>query len=148
MGLKWSNELSFDHGQLDEEHKIFIDLANLFIDQGKKFIDIPQAETYLDKLRAHLVTHMQHEEDYQESIRYEDREAHAKLHRKLIAQLDDIRTDLTALKGYDLTEINRGTAHFLMNFLVKHLLYEDMKIKQVAQKHAPAADGDDEVIFK
>ena len=148
MGLKWSSELSFDHGRLDEEHKAFIDLANLFINQGKKFIDVSQAETYLDNLRTHLITHMKHEEDYQKAIGYADRKAHKKLHRALIVHLDEIRTRLAGLKGYDLTEINKGTAHFLMEFLVKHLLYEDMKIKRAIDSSAPAPDGEDEVVFR
>ncbi len=143
MELQWKESLSIGDDVLDGEHQVVIDKANIFLDQGKKFDDTDQAQTYLTELRDHLVTHMRHEEAFQKSIKFKGRKRHRKLHRNLIAELDGIISLFDKVRFYDLTEINRKTAHFLIHFLVNHLLHEDMKIRAHFEKTQGKTSGGD-----
>ncbi len=68
MGINWNEGLCIDNGIIDDEHKVVIAKANVFLDQDKQFTDIKQAKQYLGELRDHVAIHLMHEEDYQKSI--------------------------------------------------------------------------------
>ncbi len=147
MGIKWKEELCIDNGIIDNEHKVIIDKANLFLDQDKQFTDINQAKQYLGVLRDHMAIHLVHEEDYQKSIGFSGLNEHKMLHKTLISQLDRILLHVSGLKTADLSEINRLTAYFLLEFLVNHLLNEDMKMKEARRETTQRNPLSDDVVY-
>lgn len=136
MEIKWNDNLCIDNGEIDHDHQIFISKTNKFLGQGRRFSDIDKARKYLNDLRIHLITHIDHEEKYQEMIGYSDLENHRQLHRQLIMHLDQFLKEINTAKNHDMADVSKKTAHFLVEFLVNHLLNEDMKMKNANQQMA------------
>jgi hemerythrin len=134
MDIKWNDKISIDHGVLDEEHKVFIDLANKFIHQDKRFSDLKQARKFLADLKGHLLLHFKNEEDYQREIDYSNMVAHHEQHQSMLFFLDDIINKVDNYKNDQLHVIDKLTTKLLTDFLVKHMLEEDMKMRDFAKK--------------
>lgn len=142
MEIKWSDQLSIDGGLLDEEHKAMIQKTNMFLKMGKTFDSADQARQFLIGLKEHLAIHTAHEEEYLQQIDFPDLQQHSKSHEKLNVEMDALLQVLDRVKFYDLTEINRRTAHFFSHFLVGHFLNEDMKMKAYSAAHRKAQDAE------
>lgn len=134
MDIKWNDKISIDHGVLDEEHKIFIDIANKFIHQDKKFSDLNQARKFLVDLKEHLLLHFKNEEDYQREIGYSNMVAHHEQHQSMLFFLDEIINKIDNGKNDQLHVIDKLTTKLLTDFLVKHMLEEDMKMRDFVKK--------------
>ena len=125
--IAWSDALSVDVPEMDEEHRQFIARVN---DVNKAIIDALDKTTVahlMDLMQIEAARHFQHEQQLLEQWNYPDATAHAERHAQLIAKFNHAmkefqESDLSfvwALKGLQIKQS-----------LVEHLLREDMKYKE------------------
>ena len=134
MDIKWNEQISIDNGVLDEEHKIFIDIANKFIHQDKQFSDLNQAREFLVNLKDHLLAHFKNEEDYQREVGYSNIVDHHEQHQTMVSFLNEIIIKIDTGKNNQLLLIDKLTTKLLTDFLVKHMLEEDIKMRDFVRE--------------
>ena len=141
MKLKWEDSLSVDHGVIDHDHKLAIGMANKFIDMHKKFSSRKEAKKFLVTLRDNLIEHCDHEEQILKKICFDEFESHRLSHVDMIKNLDQIIERLYISKNIDLHDISITTMHFFKDFLVRHVLEDDMKIRDFIQMNITDNDN-------
>ena len=125
--ISWSDTLSMDVPEIDEEHRQFVARVNDLNGAIVEGADKPTIERLLDLMLMEAVHHFWHEQQLLAKWHYPDREAHAAKHTHLIAQIERVMKEFAqadvsfawALKGLSIKQM-----------LVDHLLQEDMKYRE------------------
>jgi hemerythrin len=132
MTIVWREQLSVGLDQIDEDHKQLINLINGFewATSGQIHLDI--LSRILDELEEYAHGHFEREEKVQASIQFPYRDAHKQAHQVLLSDLKKLREEFAGLDDSSNTEIRQITgrmAVFLRNWLLDHILEEDLRMK-------------------
>jgi hemerythrin len=132
MPMEWKPEYSVGEDDLDDDHKIIIDLINRFDYAFSVEVEGDLIEHVLDELIDYTKFHFQREEEYMHSIGYPYMalREHAEGHIVLEKQLD---TYYETFHGCN-TEIASDISEFLGLWLRSHILETDMKYKSHAEE--------------
>ncbi|BAH77657.1 bacteriohemerythrin [Solidesulfovibrio magneticus] len=127
--IEWTPALSIGLENIDEEHKKLIAICNKLAHNIKGPSNSQVITEEFKDLRAYTVYHFSNEEKYQKTIHYPEANAHAQEHARLRKSVKDFQQSLYK-EGYipQQTVIN-----FLKDWLINHVLREDMKIGQFAR---------------
>lgn len=124
--ITWSNFLSVDNAEMDEEHRQFIarvnELNKAIIEAEDKAMVERAMHSMLNEARRHFL----HEEQLLARLNYPETAAHVAKHVELAAQFERVMKEFAesdisfvwALKGLRLKQL-----------LVEHLVKEDMKFR-------------------
>ncbi|MEN8179886.1 MAG: bacteriohemerythrin [Pseudomonadota bacterium] len=122
--LIWSNTLSVDVDEIDEDHRRLVDLLNILnhsVVEGdaKNYI-----EAVLEELISCTVWHFRHEERLMLKHAYEGFEEHKTEHRELIESAQALQQKF--LQESEL--LSSEDIEFLEHWLTEHILVADMKL--------------------
>lgn len=122
--LEWSDEYKCGIRVLDYDHENLFNIVNSFHESvGKEEPEYIIERTFAS-LTKYAEEHFKREEAYLEGSGYPDLERHRQEHRKLLADLDkNKRQYKTAPPNFDFL----GFLDFLQDWIVRHILEEDMK---------------------
>ena len=124
--LRWRDSLSLNVPAIDNDHKRLFDLLNRV-----RFLDLagdgPEAiADALSELLLYTQTHFRREEKLMQLGNYPGLESHRRYHRcfteKVAEAMANFRASPTRFRVHDIYEL-------LANWLVDHVLGEDMKIR-------------------
>jgi hemerythrin len=137
--LSWRNDYEVQHSQIDSEHRELFRLVNEFHDKSSSKESQVESSQTLSKLVAYAEEHFQHEEALMEIAGYPQLEHHRELHVDLVSSIFDLNSRLAA----DSVKLNAGTLSFLKNWLVEHIVHEDMdfrdfRLRQIKQAKSAA----------
>lgn len=123
--IQWTEALSVKVDDMDNDHRILIDLINQLA-SAEKIGNRRIAESVLDELLNYAIDHFNREEQYLQQSGYPmpDLFAHKLQHAAFTESVQDIRWQY--LHGFR-PRINQEVLLFLRNWLSKHILVEDMK---------------------
>lgn len=120
--------------QVDREHQQLVDIAGRVYDglarQDAAAFDAARAG--IAELLDYTATHFASEEALMESNGYPGLEAHRVLHRHLLSQARDMEMRAEFGEQYVPVELSQ----FLYNWLVNHILSEDMKFGEFMSSRA------------
>lgn len=122
--MSWRKDYEIGVSQIDAEHRCLVDLINEFHDsctRGDSLKEIPQL---LNRLVAYAEAHFQHEEKLMRENEYPLLDKHSKQHSDLVSSIFAINERFAAKPAEASAEI----LHFIKNWLLKHILKEDMAI--------------------
>lgn len=129
MAFEWDDAWCLGIEEIDNDHKKLVQLIHVLFEAMK----IEQPAPYIQEIFVSMVDytkyHFQRKEDWMESHNFPGLEEHKISHQKLIAQVLDISTEVVLntdpkLLGGDIYE-------YLKQWLIYHILNEDMKLKSV-----------------
>jgi hemerythrin len=131
--LVWREELSVHDTIIDQEHQMIIEKFNhlyTLMKNGKGHKYYPQLIEFLNQ---YIETHFSNEEALQASIQYPLYEEHKVLHKAFTDQIRSIVEihDPEHVSNQALISINL----FLKNWLLHHILTEDMKISHFIKEN-------------
>ncbi|CAM3841948.1 bacteriohemerythrin [Parendozoicomonas haliclonae] len=120
--ITWSDSLSVGIQEIDEQHKILVDLLNKLYLAIREHHGNEATVTILDELVDYTRIHFSVEESLMRILDYPDYESHKHHHELLIEQINELRRKVQNGKhiGFELL-------HFLKNWLTKHIMEEDME---------------------
>ncbi|TCO10537.1 bacteriohemerythrin [Natronoflexus pectinivorans] len=123
--IEWKKEYSIDVPQIDEEHKTLIKSLNEFyeglrINSSKENLDI-----LIQRLLKYAESHFSNEEKYMQSINYQNIEEHSKEHKEFMSKANDFYEKFRSGKMMVSFEVT----NFIKDWIVHHILNEDMKLK-------------------
>ena len=119
--IVWSDNLSVGIQEIDEQHKILIDLLNQL---HEAIVNRHAGEVtlgILSRLREYTKTHFTVEESLMRILGYPDYEEHKAHHEKLIAELEAM-CDKVERTG---SSASFELMHFLKKWLTRHIMEED-----------------------
>ncbi len=121
--MRWNQGLSVGLNSIDEQHKRLIDLINKLFYEMNSGNGKQAVSGALAKLIQYTETHFGFEEDLFDKHGYKEREAHKKIHKKLVAQVMDFQKQFNSGDK----DISIDLLDFLKDWLIKHIQGTDTK---------------------
>lgn len=130
MAILWRNEMAIGNAEIDDDHRYLISLINAIEAAVNCGIERKVLLTHLSELFAYTEKHFKREEEIQAQIQFPFIETHKQEHEKLINKLNSIQISLDSSqdeKSYK--SFMQGLFDFLKDWLVNHIINEDLKMK-------------------
>lgn len=121
--VEWSEELSVGIQEIDEQHKILVDLLNQLYGAIITRTDSSVIGDILDELTEYTIIHFAVEESLMRILDYPDYVEHKKQHEELANQVVDLKNKFKKNE----VSIGMEMLNFLRNWLTKHILVEDKR---------------------
>ncbi len=139
MSLLWREQLSVGNNVIDVDHKYLIEIINSVEGclKARRPADLAKA---LDNLEQYSRLHFVREELIASAAGYTLTPHLNESHQALLAQLDHIRGEIDAMGHEWSTETVDHFVRFLHDWLINHVIKEDLLMKPVLQKHSPSFD--------
>ncbi len=136
MELQWREQLSVGNDLIDNDHKQLIDIINK-ANQSLQSMSRAGLLVALDQLYKYSKVHFSLEEKISEAVGYpEVQNLHAS-HEDLLKRLGTISQEI----GEQWDEpVAAHFGKFLREWLVSHVIKEDMLLKPYLKKHSPRFD--------
>lgn len=112
-----------DGGQIDEQHKHLLDIANKILSMNSQNLDIEKLKTAISELFKYVQEHFNDEEALMLKIGYPEYEEHQRLHAEII---DDMYHHLTTPERIE--SILANFRRLVTRWIIDHILNEDRKI--------------------
>ena len=136
MGLEWREQLSVGNDLIDDDHKHLIKIINQ-AELSLKSRNLVKLTTVLDELSAYSIKHFEMEETLAASVEFPDVSRLHDSHHALLDKLDKVKGELA--ETWDDAMADHFTA-LLRDWLVNHVIKEDMRMKPYLAKHTPRFD--------
>ncbi|TNC98394.1 MAG: hemerythrin-like metal-binding protein [Gallionellaceae bacterium] len=139
MSLIWREQLSVGNNVIDSDHKYLIELINTAETSlnSKNRRDLMGA---LDNLGQYSRLHFDREEKIASAVGYTQMPHLSQSHQELLTHLDQIRGEIDAMGQDWSTETVEHFTKFLRDWLINHVIKEDLLMKPTLQKHSPSFD--------
>ncbi|TAN44797.1 MAG: bacteriohemerythrin [Nitrospirae bacterium] len=121
--MEWSERLSVNLKEVDEQHKKLLALVNELHDAMKSGKGNEAIGKTLDSLMAYVKTHFDFEEKMMTKYAYPDYPAHKREHENLTTKAVDLQTQFRSGKPVLSLEV----MSFLQNWLTNHIMNTDKK---------------------
>ncbi len=119
----WNESLNIGVNEMNDEHKVLIDLMNQLYNQTEKKASHEAVLKTFDDLAKYTHKHFADEEKYMESIAYPEFKTHQLIHAKLLTQLDQHLTSFRETNG----TLSDEVFDFLKMWLNAHIKGIDIK---------------------
>lgn len=136
MGLEWREQLSVGNDLIDSDHKYLIEIINQ-ADAGLKSKNLSVVTQALVNLIKYSKMHFEKEEKIARAVNYPHVLVLHDSHEDLLGKLDQIKLDIGE-EWTDSTAESFGI--FLRNWLIDHVIKEDMLMKPFLKKFSPRFD--------
>ncbi|MCX7289508.1 bacteriohemerythrin [Janthinobacterium sp.] len=120
--FEWTDELSVGIQEIDEQHKVLIDLLNELHEAIRQHHGSEASVTILGRLADYTRTHFTVEESLMRILGYPEYDAHKLHHEDLIKQMNDLQARLAGGEA-----ITFELMHFLRNWLTHHIMEGDKR---------------------
>jgi hemerythrin len=121
--VEWSDTLSVGIEEIDEQHKVLVDLVNKMHEAIHQRHGSDVVISILSDLADYTRIHFAVEESLMRILNYPGYEAHKEIHEELLGAVADLQEKVATGKksiGFELM-------HFLKTWLTKHIMEEDMQ---------------------
>ena len=124
MTIEWRDAMSIGDEVIDEDHQNLIRLINKY-EMAIVQKNPRELENAFNGLVDYAHAHFEREERVMEAVYFPHRRKHAEHHRDLLHRIEDFHKSLSVDHKLDL----KATSSFLHDWLINHVLDEDMQIK-------------------
>ena len=121
--IAWKPEYSVGSVMLDAQHKQLVEMINDLHESMQKRSDPARIRKILDDLIGYTRLHFAQEEKTMERAGYPDLAEHQKIHRSLVAQVEEMR----AKHETGSATFTLKLKDFLKQWLLQHILQDDMR---------------------
>jgi len=129
--MPWSNSLSVNIVQIDDQHKKLVAMVNELHRAMKLKKSNSVIGSILDRLADYTVTHFGTEETLFARYGYPEEKAHVEIHRKLVAQVVDVQKKFKAGEAM----VSMELMSFLKDWLINHIQGTDKKYSSFLREH-------------
>ncbi|HHB92162.1 MAG TPA: bacteriohemerythrin [Thioploca sp.] len=120
--IAWDDELSVEIQEIDEQHKVLVNLINRLFNEALVKHNVAVANEILAELIQYTIIHFSVEESLFRIFDYPDYEKHKAQHELLKKQVVELKNRIEQGE-----EITIELISFLRSWLKKHILQEDKK---------------------
>ena len=134
MSLVWREQLSVGNDSIDSDHKHLIEIINL-AEHSVQVRNPAQLTWALEQLMQYSKVHFAREEKFASAVGYPEVDSMHASHEALIEKLQQITQKLDGNLTAPAVE---GFVIFLREWLVNHVIKEDMLLKPYFVKRSPS----------
>lgn len=142
--IEWTHDLETDIAPIDRDHKVLVSLLNQVSETIGDREERAVLGSVLNSLDEYTAYHFAREEKLQEVAGYPGLEAHKRLHVTLAGQVTDIckryHRDPASVQADEVLD-------FLKNWLVDHILKQDMGYREACQGNTAAIEAAERMRF-
>jgi hemerythrin len=136
MPILWRSAMSVGNERIDADHRYLMCLINTVELSLRVGDDADTLNLALDQLSQYTLDHFAREERIQIGMRYVHHDEHKGLHRDLVFSLESLRTRIRAAASAQERQANADElTQLLRQWLLRHILTEDMKMKPALVEH-------------
>ena len=142
--LEWSEGMSVGVESIDNDHKtlmLLINEVNEAITNGSSDSII---EDVFNRLEGYVKQHFAREELLLKQCRYNDLDDHKKQHQKFIDRIPELKNQLL---NADSVDVAQEVSLFLLNWLMNHIIVDDMSYAKTLHKYGLATGAQQESSF-
>lgn len=136
MAIIWKKAMSLGNDIIDHDHQFMVNLVNtieLILQKPEEGELLTEA---FEQLYDYAVNHFRREESIQRKINYPKSIHHKNTHNTLLEQLEELKQEITDVNSsMEIKEREEEIISFLRNWLISHVLEEDMLLKPYLLKH-------------
>lgn len=138
MPLQWRKQMSVGNLIIDQDHRYLLCLVNLVEFALHHPEERDHLKGALEQLAEYTREHFAREERIQYAIRYPHYIDHKMAHQKLFGRLEELAERILAEEAASIVQDNAAEiTQLLRDWLLDHVLKEDMLMKQHLQPHPP-----------
>ena len=139
MPIVWREQFRVGNDVIDEDHKYLIEIINS-AEQGLMEKNQASLAVELGRLTVYAQEHFQREELIARAAGYEQSERLAESHHALVGKLAEIKAQIEADEDGFPPEAVHRFGELLRNWLIDHVIKEDLLMKPTMKKHSPLFD--------
>lgn len=139
MSLLWREQLSVGNDVIDSDHKYLIEIINR-AEVSLSSKNRHELLVALDDLGHYSRLHFDREEKIANAVGYTQVSHLSQSHKELLGHLDQIRGEIDAMGQDWSAETVEHFTKFLRDWLINHVIKEDLLMKPTLQKHSPSFD--------
>jgi hemerythrin len=139
MSLVWREQLSVGNNVIDSDHKYLIEIINA-AEQTLESKDRKRLLINLDDLSRYSQSHFDREEKIADAVGYMQVPHLHDSHQELLMKLDQVKDEIRAMGQDWPSETIEHFTNFLRDWLIDHVIKEDLLMKPALQKHSPSFD--------
>ena len=139
MGLVWREQLSVGNNVIDSDHRYLIEIINR-VEESMAAKNRRALATALDDLAQYSLVHFDREEKIAAAVGYAQVPNLNESHQQLLEKLGQMRSEFDATGTEWSLEAAAHFTGFLRNWLIDHVIKEDLLMKPVLQKYSPSFD--------
>ncbi|MCW8850469.1 MAG: bacteriohemerythrin [Melioribacteraceae bacterium] len=135
MAILWRRGMSVANDVIDHDHHFMINFINTIELVLQKPEEKEMLMEVLDQLHEYSINHFRREETIQRKIEYPQSLNHRNSHSTLLADLEKLIGEIKESKSTEeISERSPEIINFLRNWLINHVLNEDIKLKPYLEK--------------
>lgn len=127
--LAWSDNYLLNCELVDEEHKKLFEIANRAFKAVLGNEKISKIKIIVHELIEYTQTHFKDEEHFMQRISYPALKEHKAIHQHISASMHKF---FTTINKKEINELEKELAHFINQWFISHIIYEDKKIAKWA----------------
>ncbi len=139
---KWDNEFSVYNARVDEQHKKLFELAAHVERISDRAVSKAEIKDLLADFFSYMKDHFYDEEKYMDMISYPELAAHKAIHKNIVQTMIELIQNIKSTN-----DLKEKLYIIAKQWLLEHILYEDMKVAQYRRSLLSTDDGN-EVEFK
>lgn len=139
MALVWREQLSVGNNVIDSDHKHLIEIINM-VEHSLKTKDRGALAKALDDLSQYSLVHFDREEKIAAAVGYTQVPQLNDSHRVLFEKLSQARGEIESMGDEWSADTIRHFTDFLRDWLIDHVIKEDLLMKPVLAKYSPSYD--------
>ncbi len=126
MYLNWKDEYTTGIEQIDDEHKKIFSYYNKLVTSIDEGLNNASLDELFYFLIEYIKYHIKSEEEFQEKMKYPDRDKHKEYHLEFRSTLRDYLYKY--INNSISTQDIKAIGFFLEDWLVNHIIKEDIRI--------------------
>jgi hemerythrin len=139
MSLIWRDQMSVGNNVIDSDHRYLFDLINS-VEKNLKTGNQNGLSESLNELSKYSEAHFDSEEKIAHAVGYSQATKLKQSHQDLLRKLDQMRTEISGIEyQWTLEKMDKFT-QLLRDWIINHVIKEDMLMKPLFQKRSPSFD--------
>ncbi|WP_016778656.1 bacteriohemerythrin [Anaerophaga thermohalophila] len=130
MILKWTEDLSVDHEQLDKEHQSLFEMLSDFYEGIQNGSSKEKLASLIKGLLDYAQIHFTNEEEYMQSVNFPELDDHKKEHEAFMQKANEFYEKYTSGRLILSLEVT----NFIKEWITHHIKNEDKKYAVFARK--------------
>ncbi len=128
----WTPFMQIDDGQIDEDHRHLISIANRVLELNRPNQDVEEIKQVIRELYEYVKYHFDREESFMHEQHYPGLDEHKEKHEIIIADMNHYLT-----KSHHMGEILSNFRQLVNRWVINHIMEEDKKIQKflASQQH-------------
>jgi diguanylate cyclase (GGDEF)-like protein/hemerythrin-like metal-binding protein len=125
--FKWDEGLSVGVDEIDNDHKMLLSIIAELSDAIEENHESDVIKDVFVKLESYVQLHFKREEALMRQCGYRELEAHISSHKQFVNKIPELRSELL---NADTVEVARDVYLFLVDWLLNHIVVDDMEYFQ------------------